>query len=146
MGLKIGAAALLFVSILGWRAAAGASAAPQAPQKTTRDKVYTSGQATRGADLYGKTCDRCHDPAKAIPGKKPAPVLIGAKFIETWGGRGLDELFTAIYTTMPSDGSVVLTDDETIDLIAHLLKANGLPEGPKPLPKGDALKGIAIAK
>jgi hypothetical protein len=59
---------------------------------------------------------------------------------ENWKDHALGEIFTTILTTMPNDGSVVLTENDTVDLVAHLLQANGYPEGP------DALKYDAAAK
>lgn len=147
MGLKFGlAATLLFGVAFGVRVMAGPPGATTVGQKTTRDKVYTKEQAARGAEIYGKFCDKCHDPAKVIEGKKPAPPTIGAKFIDTWQDRTLGELFTTILTTMPSDQSMILTTDQTLDVLAHLLKANEFPEGTTALKNDDAMKGIVIVK
>ncbi len=117
-----------------------------AAQQTTRDKIYAKDQAARGAEIYAKFCDRCHDPAKVVPGKKPGPPTIGAKFLETWQDRTLGELFGSIMNTMPSDGSITLTQDQTLDLVAHLLQANGFPAGAAPLKNDDAMKTVVIVK
>jgi hypothetical protein len=115
-------------------------------QKTTRDRLYTKEQAGRGAELSAKHCDRCHIPEKVPEGKKPGPPTVGPKFIETWTDRTLGELFDTIYTTMPSDGSATLTVDQTLDLVAHILKGNGFPEGTSPLKNDDAMKSAVIVK
>jgi cytochrome c5 len=122
------------------------SLAASAPQKTVRDKVYTKEQAARGAELYGAQCAKCHDPDKLPEGKKPPPPIVGAKFKDTWQDRTLGELYTLVLTTMPSDGSAVLTSDQTLDLLAHLLKLNEYPEGTAPLKNDDAMKAIVIVK
>jgi cytochrome c5 len=122
------------------------SLAASAPQKTVRDKVYTKEQAARGAELYGSQCAKCHDPDKLPEGKKPPPPIVGAKFKDTWQDRTLGELYTLVLTTMPSDGSAVLTSDQTLDLLAHLLKLNEYPEGTAPLKNDDAMKAIVIVK
>jgi len=142
MGLKFGIAAVLFCAALGVRVAGFDPGA----QQTTRDKVYAKAQATRGAELYAKHCERCHDPAKVPEGKKPGPPTVGPKFMEVWLDRTLGELFGSILNTMPSDGSMVLTTDQTIDLVAHLLQLNGFPEGQTPLKNDDAMKAITIVK
>ena len=116
------------------------------PQKTTKDKLYTKEQSTRGAAVFAKLCERCHIPEKVPTGKKPDPPVIGVKFLETWQDRTLGELFATIYTTMPSDGSATLTTDQTVDLVAHLLQANGFPEGTTPLKNDDAMKAVVIVK
>ena len=146
MGLRIGAAALALAAAIGIRAiAATPSVQTPAPQKTTKDKVFTKDQATRGADLYAKSCDRCHDPAKVVPGKKPAPPTIGAKFMETWQDKTLGELYGTIFNTMPGDGLLILTADQTLDLMAYMLQANGYPAGEAPLKNDDAMKAVVIA-
>lgn len=144
MGVKIGAAALLLCAAFGARLAAGGAAATEPAQQTTRDKVYTKEQAARGAELYVKHCDRCHDPAKVPEGKKPGPPTVGPKFIETWMDRTVGELFGSILNTMPSDGSLILTPDQTLDLVAHLLQINGFPDGTAPLKNDDAMKATVI--
>jgi mono/diheme cytochrome c family protein len=113
-----------------------------AQEKTTRDKIYSKEQAARGAALFGKTCAPCHDPAKKTPDKTPGPPLVGtgSMFVENWKDHTIGEIFTTILTTMPNDGSVVLTENDTADLVAHLLQSNGYPDGP------DALKFDAAAK
>jgi hypothetical protein len=45
---------------------------------------------------------------------------------------------------MPNDGSVVLTEGDTVNLVAHLLQANGYPDGPDPLKFDAASKAIQI--
>jgi mono/diheme cytochrome c family protein len=122
------------------------TAASGQTQKTTRDKLYSKEQAARGEALYLKHCERCHNPAKVPEGKKPGPPTIGAKFLETWADRTLGELFSTIYTTMPSDGTVTLTVDESLDAVAYLLKANGFPEGTAPLKNDDTMKNAVIVK
>jgi mono/diheme cytochrome c family protein len=149
MGLRIQAAALLLFGLaIGARIQAdggGARALPAA-QQTTRDRIYSKAQAAHGAELYAKHCERCHDPAKVPPGKKPGPPVTGSKFIEKWQDHTLGELFTSIFTTMPNDGSAVLSEAETLDLVAYLVSANGFPEGPAPLKNDEAMKATVIVK
>jgi mono/diheme cytochrome c family protein len=115
-------------------------------QKTTQDKVYAKEQAARGEKQYATVCATCHDPAKVAAGKKPAPELVGDKFLSTWDGRTLGELSDQILTTMPNDGSVVLTEDQTADLVAYILQANKFPDGPGALKYGQTSKDIVIKK
>jgi mono/diheme cytochrome c family protein len=140
--LLIGAAVLLFVLAFGSAMTRASTGDEQTPAKTTKDKVYSKEQAARGATLFNKTCAPCHDPAKKTADKTPGPPLVGptSMFVENWKDHALGEIFTTILTTMPNDGSVVLTESDTVDLVAHLLQTNGYPEGP------DALKYDAAAK
>ena len=146
MGVKFSAAALLLCVAFGARVIANPGSTRGLDQQTTRDKVFAKAQATRGAELYAKNCERCHDPAKVPEGKKPGPPTVGPKFMEVWMDRTLGELFGSILNTMPSDGSMTLTPDQTLDLVAHLLQANGFPEGTAPLKNDDAMKATVIVK
>jgi mono/diheme cytochrome c family protein len=120
---------------------------PESPlQKTTRDKLYSKEQATRGGELYVKYCEKCHTPEKVPEGKKPGPPISGPKFLETWADRTVGELFATIRDTMPSDGSATLTQDQVLDAIAHILQANGFPDGPTALKNDDQMKTAVIVK
>jgi mono/diheme cytochrome c family protein len=138
----LSAALVLFVLVFGSAIIRANSSAEPAQAKTTKDKVYSKEQAARGAAFFAKTCAPCHDPAKKTADKTPGPPLVGpsSMFVENWKDHALGEIFTTILTTMPNDGSVVLTENDTVDLVAHLLQVNGYPEGP------DALKYDAAAK
>ena len=149
MGLKTGAAALLLLAFaIGARIEANARDRRPSPvvQQTTRDKIFAKAQAAHGADLYVKHCERCHDPAKVPAGKKPGPPVTGQKFIDKWRDHTLGELFTSIFTTMPNDGSAVLSEDETLDLVAYLVSANGFPDGPAPLKNDAVMQATVIVK
>ena len=150
MGVRLGAAALLLVGSIvmkpGFISLHGSSGNETRLQKTTKDKLYSKEQAERGTAIYVKHCERCHTPEKVPEGKKPGPPVFGPKFLETWADRTLGEMFGSILNTMPSDGSAVLTADETLDVMAHLLKANGFPEGPAPLKNDDTMKNAIIVK
>jgi len=139
MSGKIGAAALLLGFVLVARVGAG-------DQKTTKDKLYSKEQATRGADQYVKYCEKCHTPEKVPEGKKPGPPVAGPKFLETWADRTVGELFATIRDTMPSDGLTTLTPEQSLDAVAHILLLNGFPDGPAPLKNDDAMKTAVIVK
>jgi mono/diheme cytochrome c family protein len=145
VGLVLNTALAVLLVATAVRADANPSAA-QAAQKTTRDKVYSKEQAARGEAQFGKMCASCHDPVKVPAGNKPAPQLIGEKFLDKWDGKTLDELITGIAANMPNDGSAVVTEDEAADLVAYLLKANNFPDGAAPLKPGATSKEIVIVK
>lgn len=143
MGLRIVAPALLWGAALVARAFAGDA---ELLQQTTRDRVYSKEQAIRGAELYATHCERCHTPEKVPAGKKPGPPVMGPKFFVEWQDRPLGALFVAILTTMPSDASATLTPDQTLDVVAHLLQLNGLPDGQTALKNDDAMRATVIVK
>ena len=125
---------------------AAAITSAQDKKVTVKDKVYSAAQAEKGEKQYTTVCINCHDPAKVVPGKKPAPQLIGPKFLDEWADRTLGELMTTIVTTMPDDGSVVLTPEDGAALVAYILKQNGFPDGPNDLKPGAESKDIVIVK
>jgi mono/diheme cytochrome c family protein len=140
--LPMGVTLAIFLMAFAAAIARAGSEIDQTKERTTRDKVYSKEQATRGEAMFGKVCAACHDPEKKTADKTPGPALVGPKslFVENWKDHTIGEVFTTILTTMPNDGSMVLTEADAVDLVAHLLQANGYPEGP------DALKFDAAAK
>jgi mono/diheme cytochrome c family protein len=114
-----------------------------AAQKTTNDAVYTKAQADRASEQFAKMCAECH-PFSAAAKKKPKDVLLGDEpFVKAWDGRPLGEMVTTIVMTMPNDGSGVVSEAESLDLVAFILQQNGYPAGSQPLTKESAA-GIVL--
>ena len=93
-----------------------------------QDGVYSAAQASRGQALYAQRCAGCHGPALA---GASAPALTGDRFTNKFRMEPLSALFIQIRYAMPPgavDGAT-LTDDESADLVAHILKNNGFPSG-----------------
>jgi mono/diheme cytochrome c family protein len=145
--LLMGAALAVFVLTFASSMTRASERPGQTPTRTTRDKVYSKDQAAKGAAQFGTVCAPCHDPEKKTADKMPGPPLVGkeSKFVENWKDHTIGEIYTTILTTMPNDGSVVLTEADTVNLVAHLLQANGYPEGPDPLKFDAPSKSIQIA-
>jgi mono/diheme cytochrome c family protein len=120
LGLRWGLVVALATA--GWMTSVVvASAAPgqaAAASKTTKARVYTAAQATRGEELYMSLCVSCHPPA----------TYTGAVF-KAWQGRNLGELLAFLQEKMPKNDPGSLTDKEYADVIAYLLKLNKMPTG-----------------
>ena len=99
---------------------------------SVRDGVYSAGQAKRGETLYAKNCASCH--GAKLEGRNQAPPLVGAEFVMNWDGQPLSELMEKIQTSMPADKPGSLSGKENADVIAFLLRENGLPPGATDLP------------
>jgi hypothetical protein len=111
-------------------ATAGAAQTPN----STRSGIYTEAQATRGNDTYSNLCQSCHTPAAHT-----------GKFLATWAGRPLSDLFEYLSTEMPKIDPGSLQPNEYAQVLAYMLKLNGLPAGQKELPADVAvLKSIRI--
>ena len=69
----------------------------------------------------------------------------GPAFESRWNDRPLSDLHFAIKETMPKDEPGTLSDRECSDLVAYILKSNGLPAGVRELPaNAEALSGIRV--
>ena len=128
----IPAAALM----LGGAIVSSAAQSPPPKVVTTATGVYTSGQASRGEQVYYSICVSCH----------PKGTYTAPTFREKWNGHLLSELFTFISTQMPKEQPGTLEPDDYADVLAYLLKINGAPAGKSELPPDvKALKWIRIA-
>lgn len=123
---------LLLVGMLVMASTAAAqsrtSTANRATAATAQSGVYTAAQATRGEKLFTSICLECH-------GRKD---MSSADFRLKWNGRTAHDLFDRISTTMPENDPGALTNSEYLDIVAYLLKLNGMPEGRVALPPGSA--------
>ena len=80
---------------------------------------YSAAQASRGEAVYGNTCGACHQPGS----------LVGQAFVESWSDRRVYDFYALVRGTMPLDNPGGLKDQEYLDVIAYLLKANHAPAG-----------------
>jgi mono/diheme cytochrome c family protein len=127
-----------------WLGSVAATLVAQAA-RTTKDGIYTAEQSTRGEAVYKNKCSSCH--GDDLSGGGFAPGLVGDAFFEGWSAKTLSDLSSKIMDTMPADKPGSLTPDDTVDLLAFMLKSNGLPAGTAPLPNDAAvLAQVAIAK
>lgn len=109
------------------------STAGAAPADTT--PLYSSAQARRGQAVYGRHCVSCHS----------SEAYTGVAFRRAWGNRPAYELWEQIRTTMPQNAPGTLSAREYADIVAYLLRLNGLPAGPRELPAdADALMALVI--
>ena len=103
--------------------------AQKSAENSTAAGVYTQDQATRGADVFAGMCKSCHT----------ADSHTGPNFMKAWGNRPLSELFVYLVTKMPKNDPGSLPPDEYAQVLAYLLKLNGMPAGPTELPTDSML-------
>ena len=109
---------------------------------TTASGVYTESQAVSGARTYAERCAMCH--GGALEGTYETPGLTG-KFVANWSSAPLSDLYDYIGRAMPQPAPGTLTPGETAEVVAYLLKANGMPAGARPLAADNAaLRQIAF--
>jgi mono/diheme cytochrome c family protein len=91
--------------------------------------TFLASQATRGEEIYQGTCGQCHG----------AGQLVGQAFVESWNDRRVYDLYALVRGTMPLDKPGGMKDQEYLDVIAYLLKANHAPVG------GDSLRADTLS-
>lgn len=115
----------------------------RAPQVTAEDGVYTSEQADRGQRAYERECGTCH--GVDLRGGETSISLMGRDFMQYWRQESLGVLYGVIQETMPEDDPGRLSRQQTVDLIAMMLRANRLPAGDEELePDPDVLFDILL--
>jgi mono/diheme cytochrome c family protein len=105
--------------------AAVAAAAQTAPTKNPLwEGVYTEEQAARGATTFGASCANCH--TLEAQGNRP---LSGKKFWDSYTLKTVGDLFTFIQKNMPNGRGGTLSENTVGELVALVLKSNGIPAG-----------------
>jgi mono/diheme cytochrome c family protein len=112
-------AALFFVAGI-----ARAQSTDSTAGKSVWQGVYTEEQATRGDTEHQNNCSSCHGTEK----------YAGEAFTKNWVGRTVFDLFDQIRTTMPDDNPGGLSAQQYKDVVAYILKTNGIPAGTDSLP------------
>jgi mono/diheme cytochrome c family protein len=124
-----------------WLAAAAVSAqAPVSP--TLWDGVYTDAQATRAEGAFGASCARCHSLTPA-EGRRP---LAGDTFWQRHTQKTVAELLAYISTSMPNGQGGTLSPGTYNDLMALILKSNGVPAGAAELTPEAVAKVVIVPK
>jgi mono/diheme cytochrome c family protein len=142
-----GLAAILLVAI-GARAAPASrprqAPSPEAPAaRSVWDGVYSEAQARRGAAVYERHCAKCH--GSSLEGGESAGPLTGATFTANRNGVSVADLFERTRVSMPLDRPGTLTRQQTADVLAYVLSANGFPAGKTELARQpELLKAIRL--
>jgi mono/diheme cytochrome c family protein len=89
--------------------------------------VYTSEQASRGAELYDAKCALCH--GDDLEGRERALPLAGGTFGQRWDGATLKKLFERVEDMPPDNPAARLAPKQSVDVLAFLLSANNIPAG-----------------
>jgi mono/diheme cytochrome c family protein len=116
------AVALFFCLATGWFSQ---NIRAQQPQ-TVNQGVYGDEQAKRGEVTYKSRCASCHGDTLA---GGLGPPLAGDDFIANWNQQPLSNLFSKIRNTMPQDAPGKLTGEQTVDIVAYILRSGKFPAG-----------------
>ena len=91
-----------------------------ATTRTTADSSFTDPQAERGGTVFARVCLECHARLD----------MANNDFRLKWSGQSTFELFKSIVTTMPDNNPGGLPRSDYTDVVAYILKLNGVPAGP----------------
>ncbi len=122
--LKPGLVALAAITL-----AACDSGAPTPAETAVVEAPAVSGfaaQAESGAEAYATNCAACH--GANLEGTTLGPILSGNAFLQRWATQTPALLLGNIQANMPPGGNDNLTDDDYIDITAHILATNGVDE------------------
>jgi mono/diheme cytochrome c family protein len=105
--------------------------------------IYTEAQAQSGERLYTQHCAGCHGAKLEGSGKFPA--LAGKAFLERCqdNGHSVDDLLFIMRSFMPYNAPGKLNKQEYADIMAYMLKVNGIAAGTKVL-SSDAQTKVAL--
>jgi mono/diheme cytochrome c family protein len=124
----LGFATVLFGATLG-AALMSAQAPAGAPGPgTVWEGAFTDAQATRAVGTFSANCAECHTLGGTGDGQ-----LVGTNFWEGYSQKTVGDLLTFVRTNMPSGAEGSLAPSVYNDLVALILKSNGLPAGPTEL-------------
>ena len=112
-----------FVLALAWEAQTAAE------PRSVWSGVYSAEQAVAGETVYYARCSTCH--GDDLAGIERAPAVTGAAFLDSWDGKTLRQLFDRVAAMPPTQP---VTPAEAADVLAFLLRAAEMPNGPAALP------------
>ncbi len=95
-----------------------------AQTRTVWDGVYTDAQADRGSAAFGRSCAGCH--TLGTQGRSP---LAGDVFWKSFSQKTAGDLLEFVSLNMPNGAPASLNAATYADIVAAMLKANGLPAG-----------------
>jgi quinoprotein glucose dehydrogenase len=98
--------------------------AQEAASRTVWDGVYTDAQAERAVPVFNQSCASCH--SLSADGRSP---LSGAGFWDSYAQTSLSDLLTYVKATMPNGRGGSLSAGSYNDLVALILRANGVSAG-----------------
>jgi alcohol dehydrogenase (cytochrome c) len=114
--------------LLAWTLAP--SAQQDAPARSA--PTYTPAQAVAGQKVYAGQCASCH--GDNLDDGAFGPPLKGVPFIQKYGGRPVDRLYTVTATTMPTTAPGSLGPAVYAQLLAFILQQNAILPGAEELP------------
>jgi S-disulfanyl-L-cysteine oxidoreductase SoxD len=122
--LLLGTATTLFCASLGAAFLSAQAPAAGPGPGTVWDGAFTDAQAARAMGTFSANCAECHTLGGVGDGQ-----LVGTQFWEGYSQKTVGDLLTFVRTNMPSGAEGTLAPSVYADLVALILRSNGLPAG-----------------
>ncbi|PWU07255.1 MAG: hypothetical protein C5B51_10390 [Terriglobia bacterium] len=106
--------------------------------------AFSPEQARHGEMLFGDKCAACH--GNKLEGGQEAPPLKGEEFWSEWDQKTARAIYSRIISTMPPDSPGSLEEKEVIDILAFVLRENGLPPGTRTIEHAGELNEIKLQR
>ena len=138
--LFAGVAAL--VAAAAWHVSSFAQSSPAASGSRSAP-TYTAAQASLGQSAYRTSCASCH--GNNLDDGAFGPPLKGVPFIQKYGGRSVESLYTVSATRMPTTAPGSLPAPVYSQIVAYVLQQNAIVAGTEELPADPVrLSGMTI--
>jgi alcohol dehydrogenase (cytochrome c) len=135
--------AVLAAVIISTQLVPRAQQSNQPPSAARSAPTFTDAQAAAGRAAYGTSCASCH--GTNLDDGAFGPPLKGVQFIQKYGGRTVDGLYTTTSTTMPTTAPGSLAPNVYAQIVAYILEQNAIVAGSEELPSDPArLAGMTI--
>ncbi|MEC7767583.1 MAG: PQQ-binding-like beta-propeller repeat protein [Pseudomonadota bacterium] len=109
---------------LGLAACGSESPSSVSTTQSAAPVVTFASQVEAGADAYATNCAICH--GANLEGSTLGPLLSGFSWVRRWGTQTPTLLLGNIQASMPPGGNENITEEDYLNIVAHMLQVNGV--------------------
>ena len=109
---------------LGLAACGGESSTSGSTTQSAAPVVTFASQVEAGAEAYATNCAICH--GTNLAGSTLGPLLSGFSWVRRWGTQTPTLLLGNIQANMPPGGNESITEEDYLNIVAHMLQVNGV--------------------
>ena len=109
---------------LGLAACGGESSTSVSTTQSAAPVVTFASQVEAGAEAYAINCAICH--GANLEGSTLGPLLSGFSWVRRWGTQTPTLLLGNIQANMPPGGNESITEEDYLNIVAHMLQVNGV--------------------
>jgi alcohol dehydrogenase (cytochrome c) len=109
---------------LGLAACGGESSTSVSTTQSAAPVVTFASQVEAGAEAFAINCAICH--GANLEGSTLGPLLSGFSWVRRWGTQTPTLLLGNIQANMPPGGNESITEEDYLNIVAHMLQVNGV--------------------